>query len=139
MFQLIENSGLHFAGFHFPPYKNKFQGFSVEFLKDLSLQKIFYDLSFEEQASMIELVYGDMDLHTVFTSKLRNSNANLEDSSLVPYLHGRPVKLLETISKALLNTTQEKALIGKKFDRESLLNFWFSKLLTFLVNLISLL
>ena len=63
VFQSIRKTGLYFAGFHHPPYKNKFTSFFRNILNDSDLQQTIEKLGYEDQAAVVELVYGDMDLY----------------------------------------------------------------------------
>ena len=106
----MRKTGLHFAGFYHPPYKNKFTSFFRNILNDSDLQQTIEKLGFEDQAAVVELVYGDMDLHNVFLSKQQDSAATLQDKDLVPFFYGNPKNLLETISKVTQrkNETEER-------------------------------
>jgi hypothetical protein len=114
VFQSIRKTGLYFAGFHHPPYKNKFTSFFRNLLNDSDLQQTIEKLGYEDQAAVVELVYGDMDLHNVFLSKQQDSAATLQDKDLVPFLYGNPKHLMETISKV----TQRKNEKQRKNDTQ---------------------
>ena len=96
LFDWIERAGLHFVDFTFHHRQTYLKRRIIE-LNQLFLMNDFKDK--ENEYPSLEFIQGDIMVHDFYVSRIKQSEARLEDRDNIMFLYGRPMGLSQMLSK----------------------------------------